>query len=367
MNLHRLASIGFLAILLVLSSLVVLPQPASATTTVRLLPNEDGLGGAQQRFDDVGEGCAVDAIYFDELDEYPSDDATTCRFHDYSNPPAISGEMFIGFDNFAIPTGTTGISVQLFGTGRIVGGVGGNIEFTLLCEGGSGNIFLLSGAAYTEGSTTPQSVCFAEPPPDLPWIQDRLNSMEARIVCNSGLPDFTEDQCSVSSVSVLVVYSGGGGGGLSKPVPPELSKDFIVPSCTGGTITDNRPEAVNGILWIWNFGDGSPVERTTTGNVQHTYLANSGAYTIQVAVQDRSGAIQQFYFTVETGLACLLGQFIGTYLLAALGVLLLVAIAGLTVFSKYVPPRLKVWLKRIFVFGGITFVLLLMFDLQSFR
>jgi PKD repeat protein len=36
--------------------------------------------------------------------------------------------------------------------------------------------------------------------------------------------------------------------------------------------------------WWWNFGDGSPV--VTTQNPQHTFLAPSGPYTVQLIVSD---------------------------------------------------------------------------------
>ena len=36
--------------------------------------------------------------------------------------------------------------------------------------------------------------------------------------------------------------------------------------------------------YVWNFGDGSTTQTTTTNQVSHNYTHNNGPYTVQVDV-----------------------------------------------------------------------------------
>lgn len=161
------------------------------------------------------------------------------------------------------------------------------------------------------------------------------------------------------------------GGGTTQPPSPLLSSNseeyikiepvlspldrFWEIQCSVFQLTDVRPEAVGAILYIWDFGDGTK-EITTAGNIIHQYETGK-TYTGQVAIQDRSGAVQRFYFVIDTGLGCIVEQFLRTMLVPLIGLSVLISVAGLTVFRKYVGPVVRKWMKRVLLFGGVFLVI----------
>lgn len=129
------------------------------------------------------------------------------------------------------------------------------------------------------------------------------------------------------------VYDASAGAGSSPP-PPPLRNVITFPNivnlnCAQVEFTDPRGAAAvaSTILWVYNFGDGSPLNYSPVPTVRHTYARN-GVYPATMTTQDKQGNVQAFAVTVDTTTAaCGVVAFraLGTPLLAALFVALLVA------------------------------------------
>ena len=50
------------------------------------------------------------------------------------------------------------------------------------------------------------------------------------------------------------------------------------------------PDAGDTLTYLWDFGDGSPTQTTTTPTTTHTYSTN-GTYTASLRVEDNHGAL----------------------------------------------------------------------------
>lgn len=192
-----------------------------------------------------------------------------------------------------------------------------------------------------------------------------------------GLPDifylrviFVSDQAGTAVLESAIITGkpAGGGGG---PGPGDQTENFGLDGnfeikqdpldCSAVTIKDIRPQSVNAILYLWDFGDGTQ-ETTTVGTVDHHYPLGD-QYTLQITVQDKSGSIQQFTGTVDTraGICGLSG------LLEALWALLIATfILGViaTVFKK--PAILHKFFtgkmgKRVLYASGIIIVVVIVY------
>ena len=119
--------------------------------------------------------------------------------------------------------------------------------------------------------------------------------------------------------------SDGGGDGLPPPgfFPFVPSKLPAPPYCTSAltvVLSDTRPEAANGVLWIWDWGDKAQ-NTSASPSAVHTY-PKEDVYQVSIRVQDKSGRIDTFYGhlnLVGPGCAILTAAYlIGPYLLATL-------------------------------------------------
>lgn len=139
----------------------------------------------------------------------------------------------------------------------------------------------------------------------------------------NGLVSHSVDANAANAGTVTWLIEGPSPGGGFPPPPP--AQPAVAQFCAGNTLTlrDNRPEAANGVLWIWNWGDGT--QTTTSGPVAtHTY-SEERVYAVRVSSQDASGRVSSFSGTVDmTGVGCDIGlfaQIVGPFLLALLIIL----------------------------------------------
>jgi hypothetical protein len=189
-----------------------------------------------------------------------------------------------------------------------------------------------------------------------------------------------------SSGSAFTYTTGGGGGpggdityvillveGASRvnpggwPPPPSITNalplevKLIFVNCTQINITDTRPEAANGALWVWFWGDGN-LTITNERSAVHTYATQSN-YTVILKTQDISGRIDVFAGTIDLrGVYCQILPFaylLGPYILAILIVSLAVVVLQILFGMK---GRSTKWFIAIAV--G-TFILLVLFILSG--
>ncbi len=52
------------------------------------------------------------------------------------------------------------------------------------------------------------------------------------------------------------------------------------------------PDAGDTLSYLWDFGDGSPTQTTTTPTTSHTY-STEGTYTASLRVEDNHGALSE--------------------------------------------------------------------------
>ena len=63
--------------------------------------------------------------------------------------------------------------------------------------------------------------------------------------------------------------------------------------------SSNDPDGGTVATYLWDFGDGSPQETTTTPSTSHTY-ANAGNYTVSLTVTDDEGCSNVILYTGQT-------------------------------------------------------------------
>jgi len=87
--------------------------------------------------------------------------------------------------------------------------------------------------------------------------------------------------CNLAAVKIAMNLSGVATG-VKSFVNGSPRKVGCIP-----LVVDFRDTLAMGTRYIWNFGDGSPEETTTTANITHTY-PNVGSYTIRLISVDSS-------------------------------------------------------------------------------
>ena len=342
---------GLLLVVLLIVGGFVLPTASAATSTVRILPNADVAGA---NWNDATDGCQVDAVRFDEVDEFPHDSGATCR----SISTTLLGSFQVDFPNPDAPGKVIDIDVRLVVVGRIFSG---DVILTV-------SAFVAACGGNPVSPTTTETdyttvVRFYELCNDeREWTLADLAAVRASAQCTLVGVDGV---CTVTQMYLEVAFTVPAGGGGGTPEPPvgggygTFRNDFALtypnpdPSrrCSNVTIEDTRSEAVLAILYIWNFGDGTQ-EQTTKGSVGHTY-AEQGLYTVTVRVQYRSGAIEIFLINVNArGGECLFNEFVQEWfpiLLLLIGLMLLAAF--IVQLSKHRgDPNFKRLLRRMFLF-----------------
>jgi gliding motility-associated-like protein len=95
-------------------------------------------------------------------------------------------------------------------------------------------------------------------------------------VATNGNCSYT-DSVTVTVTNVSAAFTGN---------PPSGTMPLPV------TFTNN---STNGVSYVWNFGDGSPIDNST--NPSHTY-ANPGTYTVMLVTTSANGCVDTAYFTI---------------------------------------------------------------------
>jgi len=327
---------GFLALVVIILSLFPVP-PASAVTITRLLPSADSTNFPVSLWNSATDGCQVDAIGFDELDEFPHDGATTCRSIDVAGSANFEVVLPDITDNRLI------LSVEAFATARVYrvlpNGVPTNGLFRLElrtgatdCDPtGSSTIVFATAMPYTALSRN-YAACSSRA-----WTLADVNSLQIRGSCEVGA-DITG--CSVTNVFVEITFQegddggggdGGGGGGVPRGWNVKYPKS--PGTCREIQIEDQRPVAALAILYVWNFGDGQSTT-TTEGLVNHTY-ETEGLYTVKVRVQYTSGFIDAATIKVNArGVECLFTEFANDFFPLLFGLVLLMVVSSIVVVSS---------------------------------